>query len=47
MSIYFTERERLIRKAERHLETHTQIPADLFAKLLEAGVDVSEIERNY
>lgn len=44
---HFTNRERLIRKAERHLETNTQIPADLFAELMKAGVDVSAIERNY
>lgn len=37
--------ERLTRKAEKHLNDSGVIPLDLFAQLMEAGIDVTELER--
>lgn len=37
--------ERLVRKATKQLEADGVIQLDLFAKLMEAGIDVTELER--
>lgn len=37
----------LIRRLEGCLEKGREIPCDLFAEALSAGLDVTEIERNF
>ncbi len=37
--------EHLIRKAQHHIRTSQPIPLDLFADLMSAGIDVTELER--
>lgn len=38
--------ERLIRQAQHHIRKHSPIPLDLFAQLMDAGIDVTELERS-